>query len=126
MSSCEDVRDLIPWYVEGSLPAEESRRVAAHLAHCSECVHELADVLRIRTELAEAFEQLPKASESLWKRIRDKTQGRSIARIDVGSFLLGFTMGASVLRRSMPVRGDLHVLGRKFNLFDVRKKGGDR
>ncbi len=34
--------DDIPWWVNGTLPEAEQRRVAAHVEHCSECREELA------------------------------------------------------------------------------------
>jgi anti-sigma factor RsiW len=125
MRYCAEILELLPWYVEGSLDGEEARAVALHLTECAECLQELALTLRVRTELADGFERMPKASEGLWDRIRTTTQGRSVARLDVGSFLLGFTMGASIQRRSLPIRGDLRLLGRKIRLFDVGK-GGNR
>jgi hypothetical protein len=124
MIDCEEVRALMAWYVEGTLDGDESRAVAAHLSTCSECIRELADMLRLRTELAAGFDRLPRSSDGLWKKIRSQTQGRAVARLDVGSFVLGFTMGASLQKRSLPVRGDLRVLGRDIRLFDLRKKGG--
>ncbi|MDD5219955.1 MAG: zf-HC2 domain-containing protein [Candidatus Bipolaricaulis sp.] len=125
MMRCEDVRELIPWYVEGSLDAEEARAVAGHVAACEACVREVAAALRMRTEVRNALDGLPRLSDKTWVRIRERTGGRSIARIDVGSFLLGFRLGASVVRGGVPMRGDLQVLGQNIKLFE-RRRGGSR
>jgi anti-sigma factor RsiW len=43
MHDCEDgnMRDLLPGYVHGTLPAEERASVAAHLETCDDCAAEL-------------------------------------------------------------------------------------
>jgi anti-sigma factor RsiW len=125
MTTCDDVRELIPWYVEGNLDADEARAVASHVATCEVCVREVAAALRIRTEVRQALDGLPGLAEKTWGRVRERTGGRSIARIDVGSFLLGFRLGASVVRGRVPMRGDLQVLGRNIKLFE-RREGGSR
>ncbi|MGD9676713.1 MAG: anti-sigma factor [Candidatus Bipolaricaulia bacterium] len=125
MMRCEDVHELISWYVEGCLDAEEARAVASHVAACEACVREVAAAVRMRTEVRDALAGLPGLSEKTWSRIRERTGGRSIARIDVGSFLLGFRLGASVVRGGVPMRGDLQVLGQNIKLFE-RRRGGSR
>jgi anti-sigma factor RsiW len=123
MTRCEKVRELIPWYVEGNLDAGESRDVAAHVATCEVCVREVAEAVRLRAEIHEAIGGLPRLSEGVWSRVRERTGGRRIAELDVGSFLLGFRLGASLVRGAVPVRGDLQILGRNIKLFG-RQKGG--
>ncbi|MEN6368129.1 MAG: zf-HC2 domain-containing protein [Thermotogota bacterium] len=125
MKRCDEVRELIPWYVEGVLDAEEARDVVSHVTACEACVREVAEVERLRTELREALEGLPRLSERIWNRVHERAGGRRIAQLDVGSFLLGFRLGASVVRGGVPVRGDLQVLGRNIKLFE-RRKGGSR
>lgn len=125
MRRCDEVRELIPWYVEGNLGGEESRDVAAHVATCEACVREVAEMVRLRADVREAVRGIEGLSEGIWRRVRERTGGRRIAQLDVGSFLLGFRLGASVVRGRVPVRGDLQVLGRNIKLFE-RRKGGSR
>jgi len=40
-----------------------------------------------------------------------------LARFDLGSFLIGLSVGMSVQGKRVPVRGDLRLLGRKVKLF---------
>lgn len=49
MTSEHDVAwEMIPWYVTGTLPEAERRRVAAHLSACRACRAELAEQTRLR------------------------------------------------------------------------------
>ncbi|MCX6094324.1 MAG: zf-HC2 domain-containing protein [Candidatus Bipolaricaulota bacterium] len=125
MKPCDEVRELIPWYVEGTLDAEEARDVASHVAACEACVLEVAEAVRLRTEVRQALDGLPRLSEGVWNRVHERAGGRRIAQLDVGSFLLGFRLGASIVRGWIPMRGDLQVLGRNIKLFE-RRKGGSR
>ena len=125
MKRCEEIRELIPWYVEGNLDADEAQDVAAHVATCEVCIREVAEAVRLRAEVREAVNGIPRLSEGIWSQVRGRTGGRRIAQLDVGSFLLGFRLGASRVRGAFPVRGDLQILGRNIKLFE-RRKGGSR
>lgn len=46
-STCERVRELLPWYLHGSLETEEGEAVAGHLESCSDCRRELDDTARV-------------------------------------------------------------------------------
>ena len=56
MNSCREIRELLPWYVNGSLDAAEHEAVESHLASCEECRAELEDT---RFALAVAVQHLP-------------------------------------------------------------------
>lgn len=43
---CEAVRELLPWFVRGTLATEEREAVAAHLEDCAACRAELAETRR--------------------------------------------------------------------------------
>jgi hypothetical protein len=51
--------DLIPWYVNGTLPAEEQRAVEEHLAGCTRCQEEEGLCRATRQALATAGEVAP-------------------------------------------------------------------
>ncbi|HSF42013.1 MAG TPA: zf-HC2 domain-containing protein [Thermoanaerobaculia bacterium] len=51
--------DLLPWYVNGTLPSEEQRAVEDHLSACSRCREEVAVCHATREALAEAGEVAP-------------------------------------------------------------------
>jgi len=42
---------LLPWYVAGTLPAREARRVRAHVARCAECQRQVRDLAAQRAAL---------------------------------------------------------------------------
>lgn len=46
-TDCEEVRELLPWHVAGTLGPEEERAVAGHLASCPACREELAATERV-------------------------------------------------------------------------------
>lgn len=58
----EEVQTLLPWYVNGSLSAEESHLVEEHLAHCEACRAELAS----ERKLARSIADLPHDTEHGW------------------------------------------------------------
>lgn len=123
MSGCDRVRVLIPWYASGSLSVDEARDVAEHLAQCEACRVELSDTLRLRMEVERAIQGMPGLSSETWTRVVERTHGEPIARLDVGSFLIGFSLGASIRRGAIPVRADLRLLGHRIRLFNVGKGG---
>jgi anti-sigma factor RsiW len=124
MRSCEDVRELIPWYVEGQLSPEENVVVAQHLLECEDCLRDVATTLRLRGAVREALLTEPRVSEAMWERVSRHAMGRKLAQLDVGSFLLGLRLGARLTRRGNPVQADLRLLGREVRLVNRNRKGG--
>jgi anti-sigma factor RsiW len=58
--TCREVIDLLTDYVEDALPAEERRRVEAHLANCDGCttyLEQVRETIRLTGMLTE--EQVP-------------------------------------------------------------------
>ena len=56
-SSCEDIRELLPSFVEGELSEPHRDRVREHLAGCVDC-SELADILSTITGVGDALDAL--------------------------------------------------------------------
>jgi anti-sigma factor RsiW len=122
MSGCERARELMPWYANGTLSSAESGEVSIHLAACGACREELAGILRLRAGVERELKALPRLPEAAWKRVTAEAHGRPIAHLDIGSFLVGFSLGASVRRGAVPIHADLKVLGRKIRLFNVEQE----
>ena len=123
MRNCEWARETMAWYANGSLPEAEVGELTGHLAACETCRQELSVMLRVKAVAEESFRAYPKLPDKAWDRVAAESLGRPVARLDVGSFLLGFSIGASVRRSGrVPVYGDLRVLGRKIRLFNVEQE----
>jgi len=125
MNRCNEVRELIPWYIAGALAKEEERSVAEHLSQCAECRDDLVTTMQLRLDVRAIVEEAPAAPARLRDDVAKQTLGRRLARLDVGSFFLGLSLGASLRKRSIPIRGDLNVMGRRIRLFNTERRGGD-
>ena len=120
--NCEQVRELIPWYVNGTLTSGEAAAVAEHIAHCADCREELALTLRLSLQVRTTIDETPPISEGVWKRIREEKGELSLGSIDLGSFMLGLSLGLSVTERGRPLlRGNLRVLGRQVPIYRTKE-----
>ena len=124
MNRCTEIQELNPWYIEGALSREEERAVAAHLSECDRCRDDLVTTMRLRLDVRAIVDEAPPVPDRLRDRVTKQALGRRLARLDVGSFFLGFSLGASLRRRSIPIRGDLNVMGRRIRLFNTERRGG--
>jgi anti-sigma factor RsiW len=122
MTTCKWAQELFPWFANGTLSAEETAEVAVHLAECEACRRELAGMLRVRGIVDGELRAYPHLPERAWKRVAAESLGQPVAQLDVGSFLVGFSLGASVRRGGVPVYGDLKLLGRKIRVFNVEEE----
>lgn len=122
MNTCTPTRELIPWYINGSLSVDEARQVAAHLLRCESCRDELAQIMRLNIEVCRAFDELESMKTEVKKEVLKLTAGKSLASLDLGSFLLGLSFGASYQRGRVPIRGDLKLLGRRIRLISPEKE----
>ena len=122
MNTCTPTRELIPWYINGSLSVDEARQVAAHLLRCESCRDELAQIMRLNIEVCRAFDELGSMKTEVKKEVLKLTTGKTLASLDLGSFLLGFSFGASYQKGRVPIRGDLKLLGRRIRLISPDKE----
>lgn len=122
--NCGEVRELIPWYATGSLPGSERAEVALHLAECPACRTELAQAVRLVRDLREAFGSMPEPASEVWARTLARARGIPLGSLDVGSFLLGLSIGLSVRGGKVPVTGELKLFGHRVPLFEI--EGGAR
>ena len=121
MIDCERARELMPWYVTGTLSAAETRELVSHLAECAACRDELVTTIRLGRTVNQAIADMPHAPDTVRSRVMPSREV-PVAQLDLGSFLVGFSLGLSVTGRTAPVNGDLRLLGRRVNLFKTRKK----
>ena len=126
MNRCTQIQELIPWYVEGTLSREEERAVAEHLSECDRCRDDLVRTVRLRLDVRAIVDQAPGLPGRLRDRVTRQAFGRRLAQLDIGSFFLGFSLGANLRKRNIPIRGDLNVMGRRIRLFNTERKGGTR
>jgi anti-sigma factor RsiW len=64
----EQAQQLLPWYVNGTLEADEAAMVEAHLAECAECRADLAAEQALSREVA----ALPLDVEHAWSMLSDR------------------------------------------------------
>jgi len=64
----EQAQQLLPWYVNGTLEADESAMVEAHLVECAECRADLAAERVMAREVA----ALPLDVEHAWSMLSDR------------------------------------------------------
>ena len=126
MRTCDEIRELLPWYVKGSLGNSEMMEVSAHLSKCETCRAELATTVQVSLALDGLYRHLPSSPDDLWNQVTKQTHGRPLGSFHVGSFLVGFSMGARWKRGNVPIQGDLRVMGRRMRLFDTNKKRSQR
>ncbi len=74
----DDCRELLPWYVNGTLSAAEHKEVARHVEHCTECHDDidLLEQLRKAVLHSDATPIVPPASPDKLLRAVDRDTGR--------------------------------------------------
>jgi len=124
MMTCEQVRELIPWYVNGTLASNEAAEVATHIASCERCRAELASTLQLSMEVRTAVDEMPPLPERVWARVRTEKGGEvRLGGLDLGSLLLGLSLGLSITRRGRPhFTSNLRLLGRRVPIYSIREK----
>ncbi|HDL85012.1 MAG TPA: hypothetical protein ENH11_01560 [Candidatus Acetothermia bacterium] len=123
MIDCEQVRELIPWYVNGTLPCREAAAVAAHIASCPSCREELAEMLQLSLQVRNAMDDTPSVPERVWDRVRTEKGELLLGSLDLGSFLLGLSLGLSLTRRGRPrFTSNLRLFGRQVPIYSTREK----
>ncbi|HME81634.1 MAG TPA: DUF4349 domain-containing protein [Candidatus Eremiobacteraceae bacterium] len=98
----QDVAELLPWYVNGTLAPHERAQVEAELASCPLCAGELAELQRIHAAMHEIDQDAPGPSESL--------MARTSARIDAQPARVGAAFSVKDWWNSLTAAGKITVL----------------
>lgn len=122
MITCDRVRELIPWYVTGRIALEEAERIADHLATCADCQSDFAEAAWMRRLVANRASSTRTPRGAAWSLVARRAGIVDLARIDVGSFLIGLNLGISAASKRYPVRGSLRVMGHKVRIVGVRRE----
>jgi hypothetical protein len=94
----EEVQELLPWLVNGTLDPIEVEQIEAHLAGCAECRAELA----AERQLAAAIESSPADTEGAWDRMEQRLEARAVASVKPSPNLwrrrvpLGWAIGSPI------------------------------
>ena len=118
MNPCEQVRELIPWYITGRIEAADAETVDGHLEICAACRAELVEAMRVRAA-TKAEVPIDDALDRVWRQTESRLKVAT-PRIDVGSFLLGLSFGVSAQRDA--VHGSLRVLGQDVRILGRRRR----
>lgn len=121
MMNCKQIQELIPWYVTGRIDLEDAKEIAQHMASCSQCLTDFAEAAWMRRLVVGHAKGASSLRKTSWRRIQKHVGIAELARIDVGSFLIGLELGITTATRRYPVRGTLRVMG-----HSVRIAGGKR
>jgi hypothetical protein len=121
MITCAEVRELIPWYVTGRIALADAERIAGHLATCAECQSDFVEAAWLRRLVASQTASTPTPREGTWSRVAERAGIADVARIDVGSFLIGLSFGISAASGRYPVRGSLRVMGHNVRIVGRRR-----
>jgi hypothetical protein len=104
MMKHDEIRDLLPWYVTGSI--------------------EIVEAALVRCRFEQGVRQSKGPARSAWDRLADEIGvGPKGLCIDVGSLMLGLRLGIAAADRQHPVRGRLRLLGSRYNVIGSRTKG---
>jgi hypothetical protein len=72
-------QELLPWFVNSTLDADESAQVAAHLAHCSRCQRDAEEQARLR---AVSLDAEPRHDvDRGWASLRSRLDAREAAQL---------------------------------------------
>jgi Putative zinc-finger len=97
----DDVWELIPWYVNGSLPPEEMAVIQRHIAGCAECTLEVSRQRGLAGQIA-LDEPDEAATARSWKKLStqirsERDSGRKASRnaFRLGGFRGGLMLGGA-------------------------------
>lgn len=123
MTTCDTMRDWLPWYVSGRLAPERLERMSAHIAECPTCHAELAQMISLRNTYASAVSRDDVPVDRVWTRLSERLSSRPSARIDVGSFLVGLQIGIASRGRHAAIDRRVSILGHTVRIHGKRTKG---
>jgi hypothetical protein len=73
----DEVRELLPWFINGTLVPDERERVEAHLAECAECSADVEEERRLASQIA----SLPLDADSGWEAMERRIAAESAPRV---------------------------------------------
>jgi anti-sigma factor RsiW len=110
----QELRELLPWYANNTLPEEERAKVEAHLAQCERCQQELRELRQIKDMIALSVESVPEPSEELFawtvERIRSEER-HTIAQLSWQIFALGFSLSVLYERGRVRLEPEIEAFG---------------
>ena len=99
----QHIQELLPWYINQSLTADESLQVASHLRNCSRCRHEYEQLGKLADAVGHSAD-LSMAAELSFAGLRSKIQRRPAnRRRPISALLKPLTIAASVLLAVLPL-----------------------
>jgi len=102
-SEHDTVQQLLPWHVNGTLAADETARVEAHLAECEDCRHDLACERELAREVALLPLDIDEGWQALAMRLPDARASDAARRVPLFSrsgpvgWAVGGALAASVV-----------------------------
>jgi hypothetical protein len=120
MMTCDEVKELVPWYVTGRIDVDCAKRMADHLSGCPDCQTDFVEAAWMRRLITNSA-QAATPREGIRARVERKAGIVDLARIDVGSLLIGLKLGISASSRRYPVYGSLRILGHNVRIVGARR-----
>lgn len=137
---CWKVRELLPWYVNGTLAGAELAEVERHLHHCRRCQAEVEELRKLRASLEQALAELRpdegllertlgliEAEAQLEERLlkllalpQGERQELKLKQLNFRLFVLGFSLGVAYERGRLPFEAELSALGLPLARFKGR------
>lgn len=113
----QELRELLPWYANGTLTEEERAKVTAHLARCARCQRELRELQHIKELVALSVERVPEPSEELFAQTIERIHAQerhTIAQLSWQVFALGFSLGVLYERGRITLEPEIEAFGWEF------------
>jgi anti-sigma factor RsiW len=110
----QELRELLPWYANNTLPEEERAKVEAHLTQCERCQQELRELRQIKEMIALSVESVPEPSEELFARTVERIHSHerhTIAQLSWQIFALGFSLGVLYERGRVRLEPEIEAFG---------------
>jgi len=127
---CRKIRELLPWFVNGTLSEEERVLVERHLRRCRRCRTEVEELQEMKLKLGETLDKLKPSArlleetielidaetllrEELLKilRLSQAEPQREMKQVNFGFFALAFSLGVAYERGRLPFEAELSALG---------------
>jgi len=117
--TCDQARELVPFYAARSLPEFEGAALIAHVVGCEGCQSDLVETMSLGHELRRAFAAVPGPPEGTCLSVIANTVGVPLLRVDLGGDLAGFSVDVGAVRSGVPITGRLSILGREVPILRI-------